>query len=388
MKVLHAVQSYLPVSENWIYPQIMRVAGVEPAVLCGEMRNRELFPLDSAPCLLDPPPWRVGLGIPRFVNSLAFRFGHASVIASAAARRWQPDLLHAHFGMRGWETLPLRRRLNIPMITSFYGVDAWQVPVASQLWRERYVQLFAEGDLFLAEGPAMRERMAAIGCPAERIRVLRLGVDSAQLPFDRKAFGAPLRVVMMARFVEKKGLPDGLRACAEACRHGTELEITIIGDATDEPGARIKAELHEIAAGHQLQGRVTFAGFLAPAEARLVLRKADVFLCPSKHSADGDAEGGSPLALTEAMALGLLCLGTRHCDLPEVIHHRQTGLLAESGDVEGLASLLREAAANPVAAHDMCARGRAHIEEHFSTAGQVLELAKIYRTLLPGAPRA
>jgi colanic acid/amylovoran biosynthesis glycosyltransferase len=287
--------------------------------------------------------------------------------------------------MRGWEMLPLKRRLGLPIITSFYGVDAWQLPVSSQLWRERYVQLFAEGDLFLAEGPAMRERMISIGCPAERIRVVRLGVDSAKLPFDRKPFGAPLRVVMMARYVEKKGLPDGLRACAAACRNGADLEVTIIGDSTDEPGARIKAELQGLALSDPLRGRVTFAGFLPPAEARLVLRKGDVFLCPSKHSADGDAEGGSPLALTEAMALGMLCIGTRHCDLPEVIRHHETGLLADSGDIAGLAVLLREAAANPEASLALCERGRAHIEEHFSTAGQVLELAKIYRALLPGA---
>jgi colanic acid/amylovoran biosynthesis glycosyltransferase len=387
MKVLHALESYLPVSENWIYPQITRVLGVTPAVMCGELRNLDLFPLDGAPRFLDPPPWSAGLGLPRLVNSLAFRLGRGGVIASAAARRWSPDLIHAHFGMRGWHLLEMRRKLGAPLITSFYGLDAWQLPASSRLWRERYKELFAEGDLFLAEGPAMGDRLVAIGCPRERVRVVRLGVDSAVLPFDRKEFASPLRIVMMARFIEKKGLPDGLRACAEAVRLGANLEVNLIGDASagDAAGERIKAELHEIAESEPLRGRVVFGGFLKPQAARVLLRRADVFLTPSKHAADGDAEGGSPLALTEAMALGLLCIGTRHCDIPEVIRHGETGLLADSGDSAGIASLLVEAARDPEASRQLCARGRAHIETFFSTSQQVLELEKIYTELMAGS---
>jgi colanic acid/amylovoran biosynthesis glycosyltransferase len=383
MKVLHALESYLPVSENWIYPQITRIRGMTPAVMCAELHNLDLFPLNGAPHFLDPPPWSAGLGVPRLINSLAFRMGRAAVVAEAAARRWKPDLIHAHFGMRGWHMLGLRKKLGAPLLTSFYGLDAWQLPHSSQLWRDRFAELFTEGEAFLAEGPAMGARLAAIGCPPERIHVVRLGVDCAALPFDRKNFGSPLRVLMMARFIEKKGLCDGLRACAEAVRMGANIEVILIGAASrgSEAGARIDAELREIAAADPLRGRVSFEGFLKPQQARVLLRKADIFLTPSKHAADGDAEGGSPLALTEAMALGLLCIGTRHCDIPEVIRHGETGFIAESGDIAGLASLILRAAEEPDASRAMCAAGRAHIETFFSTARQVLDLEAIYGRL-------
>ncbi len=191
---------------------------------------------------------------------------------------------------------------------------------------------------------------------------------------------------MMARFIEKKGLTDGLRACAEAVRMGANLEVILIGDCSrgDAAGERIKAELIEIAKSYALRGRVTFEGFLKPREARVLLRKSDMFLCPSKHAADGDAEGGSPLALTEAMALGLLCIGTRHCDIPEVIRHEETGFLADSGDAAGLAALLVRAAAHPEASRVLCLEGRSHIETHFSTARQVIELERIYAQFTKG----
>ncbi len=165
MKVLHALESYLPVSENWIYPQIMRVRGTTPAVLCGELRNLDLFPLDGVPRFLIHRRGVRRFGVPRLINSLAFRLGRAAVVAGAATRRWKPDLIHAHFGMRGWQTLGLRQRLGAPLVTSFYGLDAWQLPHSSKLWRDRFAELFAQGDAFLAEGPAMGDRLAAIGCP-------------------------------------------------------------------------------------------------------------------------------------------------------------------------------------------------------------------------------
>jgi colanic acid/amylovoran biosynthesis glycosyltransferase len=265
------------------------------------------------------------------------------------------------------------------MITSFYGVDAWMLPLVGEHWMDRLRELFAEGDLFLAEGPAMRDRLVAIGCPAAKIEVARLGVDVASLPVAETGVASPLQVVMMARFVEKKGLPDGLRACAQAAREGTDLRVTIIGDATDEPGRAIGEELRALASSESLRGRVGFTGFLKPAQTRDILCRSHVFLCPSKHAANGDAEGGSPLALTEAMGMGLLCIGTRHCDIPEVIIQDRTGLLCEPEDIEGLAAALTAAAQDPASRLAYGEAGRKHIEAHFNLQHQLPKLAAIYR---------
>jgi colanic acid/amylovoran biosynthesis glycosyltransferase len=228
----------------------------------------------------------------------------------------------------------------------------------------------------------MRDRLVAIGCPTEKVRICRLGVTVENLPFTARPPCDPLRVVMIARFVEKKGFEDGLAACAEARKLGAELKVDIIGDGTDAIGEGIKAELHRIAGRPELQGRVTFHGFLKPAEARALIGASDVFLCPSKLSSNGDAEGGSPVALTEAMALGLLCIGTRHCDIPEVVRDGETGLLAESGDVAGLARLLARAAGDAGGMLVLRRQGREHIATNFSAARQLRDLRGIYDEFL------
>lgn len=388
-KVLHAVDVYLRVSENWIYPQIHRVEGVTPAVLCERIENADQFPLRGAPVHLDPPPWHEGYGVPRIVNQLASRAGYPSLVAGRAVRRWEPGLLHAHFGMRGWGLLKLKKRLGVPMATSFYGFDAWALPQQHPAWRERFRELFKRGEAFIVEGPAMGERLQFLGCPAEKIHIVRIGVDLKELPLPDHQPGATPRVLMMARFTEKKGLTDGLRACVEAARQGAHFEVTIVGDSSpaDAAGLQIKAELLEIAGASALKGRVAFTGFVPAAKSRMLMREHDIYLCPSKHANGGDAEGGSPVSLTEAMALEKLCIGTRHCDIPEVIRHCETGLLAESGDVEGLAALLVDALRRPGEMRSLCVRGREHIETYFSTAAQVTALANIYKALAGSAGR-
>ena len=383
IRVLHAIDVYLRVSENWIYPQIHCDSEVSSAVLCRNVENLDQFPLRKVPMFLDPPRWSESLGIPRLINSLAFRAGHSSLVAAVAVRRWKPDLIHAHFGMHGWSLLPLKQRLRIPMITSFYGIDAWALPERNALWHDRYRELFESGESFIVEGPAMGDRLKAIGCAASKIHTVHIGIDLSALPLSPRKLNAVPRVLMLGRFTEKKGLIDGLRACVEARRRGGDFLVTIVGDAVsgDKTSASIKAELHKIAASPELNNRVCFAGSVSVAKSRVLMREHDIFLCPSKHARDGDAAGGSPVSLTEAMALGLHCIGTRHCDIPEVIRHGETGLLATSGDIQALAALLAEAIEN-LEETRMREHGRKHIEERFSASAQREAFQKIYSVLI------
>jgi colanic acid/amylovoran biosynthesis glycosyltransferase len=188
---------------------------------------------------------------------------------------------------------------------------------------------------------------------------------------------------MVGRFVEKKGLVDGMRACAIARKSGVKLRLTVVGDAPEEDvkGQEIKRTLLEIAQQPELSGYVRFMGFLPLKATRALLSEQDVLLCPSKQGSDGNAEGGSPVVLTEAMSMGLLCIGTKHCDIPEVIIDRETGLLCDEGDVFGLAESLNDLAGSQARLVDMTAAGRRHMEKKFNLALQLDEISEAYRSL-------
>lgn len=380
IRVLHCVGTFLKRSENWIYPQIFGAPGVDGGVFCTHLSNLDEFPCDRKKLFIWPPPWDRTFGIPRCINVAARRLGIETAYCPRRVRSWKPRLIHAHFGTQGFERLTLSKQLNVPLITSFYGADAWEMPEVEPAWRHRFAELFATGQMFLVEGPAMKERLIHLGCLPEKIRVHTIGVDLSDLPFKERNFSNGLKIVMVGRFVEKKGLADGLRACALARARGVNLTITIIGDAAadHQPGQVIKRELQAIAESDGLSGRVYFAGFRTLREVRELLQNHNVFLCPSHRATNGDAEGGSPVVLTEAMATGLLCVGTEHCDIPEVIDDQRTGFLASERDISGLADILCKLNSEEAKLADVTRQGRMHIEKIFCLHNQVERLAEIY----------
>ena len=74
----------------------------------------------------------------------------------------------------------------------------------------------------------------------------------------------------------------------------------------------------------------------------------------------------SPIVLREAFASGRPVIATKVGDIPEIIQHRQNGLLTEPGDAKALADAILEFIRDPnLAAH--CARnGLRYAKEHFS----------------------
>jgi colanic acid/amylovoran biosynthesis glycosyltransferase len=369
-------------TENWIYPQITAVPDVDSAVLCHNTANLSLFRLNGRPLFArNSRLWRsmpaaniAKRAMRRFANQLCF---HAAL---HRARHWRPSILHAHFGMQGWESLPFAKSVGAVLITSFYGYDAWLVPVACPEWCKRFKQLFAQGDLFLVEGRALRQRLIDLGCSTEKIRIQRLGVDTGALVYRKRNFAGPLKIAMVGRFVQKKGLVDGLKACAYAATSRVNLTVTIVGDASDidAEGLAVKRELLSLAAVPELNGRVALAGSLSPDKLKESLAHHDVFLCPSKHDQNGDAEGGLPVVLLEAMALGLLCIGSRHCDIPEAIDHGKTGYLFDEGNILELSRIVCGLTANSEYCSELTKRARRHVEEQFDLAKQLTSLSYFY----------
>jgi colanic acid/amylovoran biosynthesis glycosyltransferase len=276
----------------------------------------------------------------------------------------------------------LKKALAAPLITSFYGIDAWQLPTTNPEWQPRFAQLFACGDLFLVEGPAFRQRLVELGCAEEKVRIQRLGIDVGRLEYRYRPFTGPLKIVMVGRFAEKKGLVDGLTACAKASAAGVDLNVTIIGDAwpeeLDPGGQRIKREMLKLAQSPETSNRIHFMGFVPHEKTRRILATHDVFLCPSKHAPNGDAEGGLPVVLIEAMALGLLCIGSRHCDIPEAIIDGSTGFLFEEGNVEQLAQLVKRISCSTKCAFPIMTAAFSHVKQNFNQSCLLPNLGKIY----------
>jgi len=376
--VAHCCTPYLFATGSWLYSQLVHLERHEPIVLTDRTENLDIFPFREVYAYNEINRLRQALFYLRRTGA----DGGRGPFFESVLRRRRARLIHSHFGYVGWRMLDVKRRLGLPMATSFYGADASRLP-RDPMWRSRYEQLFAHGELFLAEGEAMRSTLAELGCPPERIEVQHLGVAVDELPcmVRRRDPSGPIRVLVAATFREKKGVPDALRAVGRLQKHHRDLRVTLIGDSMGMPGDEEEKRTILDLVG-PLEGVVRWVGFQPYPAFRRALLEHDVFLSPSCIGRDGDTEGGAPVTLIEAQATGMPVVSTHHCDIPEVVVDGSTGYLSPERDVEALAANLDRLITAPAQVWEaMGSAARAHVEKHYNVRTQGARLEGLYERL-------
>ena len=128
--------------------------------------------------------------------------------ALSTVNRQPYDIIHCHFGENGQRAALLRHAglIHGRIITTFHGHDVNSLPMLRG--RDCYKSLFELGDRYTVNTTFTGERAQSLGCPADRIHVLPMGVDLKLFGFRslRPEPGEPFRIVTVARFTEKKGL--------------------------------------------------------------------------------------------------------------------------------------------------------------------------------------
>ena len=247
------------------------------------------------------------------------------------------DAILCHFGSNGQRALRVRDAglVEGPIITAFHGADMSRY--VCQHGAAVYRDLFARGDLFLPVSWFWATRLVQLGCPPDRIAVHHMGIDPARFKFTpprTPTVDQPVRVVSVARLVEKKGLPYAIRAIAALRRDGVDIALDIVGDGPMRP------ELESLIGELGMSNAVHIVGARSREEVAKVVGAAHLFVAPSVTARDGDMEG-IPVALMEAMASGVPVVATRHSGIPELIEDQVSGVLVAERDVDALAATLR-----------------------------------------------
>ncbi|MBI5154597.1 glycosyltransferase [Candidatus Poribacteria bacterium] len=308
-------------------------------------------------------------------TALSFRLLSLAAPVAELDRRF--DVVHAFFGPNGVFAADLLRAgiLHGRLLVGFFGYDVSQFP---QQWGPGiYRSVFRYADRVLVLSEQMRTEVCALGCTSGKLAVHHLGVDCSQFAFRERQPpppGTPPRVISICRLVEKKGLAHALGAVAALRRGGVAFEYTIVGEGP------LRQALEEQARASGIADCVRFLGARSQPEVSELLDKADIFLCPSVTTADGDREG-TPTAIMEAMARGLPVVSTHHAGIPEVVLDGVTGLLAPERDEAALASALRRLAEQPDLWSGFGRAGRQRAEAEFNIAIQNDRLLSIYHEL-------
>jgi colanic acid/amylovoran biosynthesis glycosyltransferase len=352
----------------WIYNLLIHLREYEPWILARRRINTSSFPFDRIHSLdqLSPASQWFNIGISKITGVIPF--------IEKNARKLQPALVHFHLGNMAHKSLPLKRRLDIPGVLSFYGADAYMYPsVLSN--RKKLSVVYNELDRIIVLGPAMQQEMIQLGCPATKIEILHLGIDINKIAFKERCFptARPIRFLLASSFVDKKGIDITLYAL-ERIKKSIDFEIEIIGDGP------LHDVIFEILRKTGLQSRTTWYGY-KPYD--FLLERAyqcDIFLQASRTAPNNDKEG-TPMVFVDVMATGMPVISTFHSDIPEIVKDGINGYLAEENSVDSFESCLLKLINNSNNFGFLSRNCRSHTEQQFNIFLQAGKLAGIYNTL-------
>jgi len=206
----------------------------------------------------------------------------------------------------------------------------------------------------------VRERLVSQGLiPAEAI-VIHNGVDldafsTAERRKSRFSEGE-ISCIVAGRIIREKGIHTVVEAFARLHKPRiSNVSLTILGSGEVGYLALLKAQI----ANNQLDGSVHFRDTVPREQMPRILAQHDILLLPSEYA--------EPIArsMQEAMAVGLLVIGTTTGGSGELLVHERTGLAFAAGNVQSLARQLERAVSDPSLANRLAAAGQLRVRESF-----------------------
>ena len=180
-------------------------------------------------------------------------------------------------------------------------------------------------DHVIAGSEDVRERLAALGVPPERMTVVQNGVDRRRL--DALVGGThDAQLVSVGRLIAHKRVDEAIRTVSRLRERGRPTTLTIIGDGPERRG------LEQLAADLGVDADVVFMGTLdSEVDVWAWLRGARVLLFPS------DREGFG-LVPAESLALGtpVVCVGHPRNDATRLVEEGRTGSVVPPDDLGAL----------------------------------------------------
>ena len=285
----------------------------------------------------------------------------------------KPDIVQTHAVKSHFLARAAGLPLRIPWVAFHHGYTwpNWEMRLYNQL--DRW-SLRAAAKL-LTVSLAFRRQLQEKGVPPERIEVVHNAIrpdwaSEARKPETAARLRASMNIghdraviLIVGRLSKEKdhlGLLDAFRRLPAA----RSTHLVIVGDGPERKLIEQRIETLGLAES------VTLTGQRHSAEPYYGIANLAVLASRSE---------GSPNALLEAMAAEVPVVATAVGGVPEMVNDRESALLVEPGDTNGLAEAMTRLLEDPLLASSLTARARQLVQQRFTPEKRMERLVEIYR---------
>lgn len=312
--------------------------------------------------------WKLLFQLARFDLNRLFKTG-VYFTEALMVGRWMEKVgqrhLHVHLGTQAASVgLFVKTVFRFGYSITVHGPDDFY-----DVYGQYLTQKVAAADFIVCISQYARSQLMRLS-PYEqwaKLHVARLGVDpSVFSPRSVQRTGNdPFEILCVGRLVAAKGqhmLIEAARILSGQRRHFT---IRLIGGGADE--LALKRHVREL----ELDQAVIFEGPVNQERIRQFFERTDCFCLPSFAE-------GLPVALMEAMAMGIPCVTTHITGIPELIRSGETGLLVAPSDAEGLAANLALLMDDPALVQRLSSAARTRVTTDYDLQENVRKLGSIF----------
>jgi glycosyltransferase involved in cell wall biosynthesis len=296
-----------------------------------------------------------------------------------------PDVINLPYTLLLGLAGPLKQTFNVPVLCTLQGedlfLDGLQDPYRTEalnLIRDQIEHV----DSFLSVSKFYADFMPGyLGIPAEKIRVVPLGINPQGFELREPDRNGPFTVGFLARVAPEKGL-HVLAEAYRTMRQSGELpegRLEVAGYMAPDCKPYLEA-IQKRLQDAGLAGEFHYRGVLDRTEKIAFLRKLDVMSAPATY----DEPKG--VSLLEAMACGVPLVQPRRGAFTEIVETTGGGLLVEPDDPGSLAAgILRLFKENDLA-KELSANGFRGVREHYTAANMADRVLEAYESVICPTP--
>lgn len=245
-----------------------------------------------------------------------------------------PDIITAHFVLPQLEMIHLLKQ-HYPSATTCLVLHA-ESHVIEDRYPGRYESLMASVDVWGFRSQAFMDDFNNRFGTHPREFLCLSGIPEKYLSTNRKTVSDQVsRFIFVGSLYELKNVDITIRALHQALGD-TPYTFDIVGEGAEND------RLHQLVDALGVNDKVIFHGRKSRDEAQKLIEKADCFVMVSSREAFG-------LVYVEAMAKGLMVVGTKGQGIDGVVKDGVNGFLCSAKDVDALAAVIKKMVSMPKA---------------------------------------